>query len=461
MAESEFSKRRPKINHHASVVVNRCKSVNKDGLPRLLQQQILALRDVIKCSPEFDQKHVALVSMPTGSGKTGVIACLPYYLGTIKLPQSDELRYLFDKPILVIAPNLVIRDQLKQELTVMDDSKLPFLIRMDIVPKDWHHEVLPNPLSIEKTSELRNQSHLQTAEIVIANAQKFLAADWENHLDDDLFRLVIVDEAHHHPAPTWRRIVNKFRSPDCPVFFFTATPYRTDGKDILPPEESCIVHHLPLKKAVEDGVIRRTQFQELDKSIDLDKLSLRLQKPEGYSEEEKLDIARMVSILCEVKDLLDKQHEATSSVTPNVPHMAIAITKDTIRANLLLELWKNLYPDEPAKCYHSDKAPYEQEKTMEELKNNELSLVVVVKMLLEGFDHPPISIAAITCNIKSLLKFVQFVGRAQRIYRQDGYTNELLAYIVTHKDYQQKQNYQKYQEGYLIPDQGEEDMDVD
>ena len=275
-----------------------------------------------------------------------------------------------------------------------------------------------------------------------------------------MFRLVIVDEAHHHPAPTWRRIVDKFRSPDCPVFFFTATPYRTDGKDILPPEESCIVHHLPLKKAVEDGVIRRTQFQELDKSIDLDKLSLRLQKPEGYSEE-KLDIARMVSILCEVKDLLDKQHEATSSVTPNVPHMAIAITKDTIRANLLLELWKNLYPDKPAKCYHSDKAAYEQEKTMEELKNNELSLVVVVKMLLEGFDHPPISIAAITCNIKSLLKFVQFVGRAQRIYRQDGYTDELPAYIVTHKDYQQQQNYQKYQEEHFIPDQGEEDMDVD
>ena len=98
---------------------------------------------------------------------------------------------------------------------------------------------------------------------------------------------------------------------------------------------------------------------------------------------------------------------------------------------------------------------------MEELKNNELSLVVVVKMLLEGFDHPPISIAAITCNIKSLLKFVQFVGRAQRIYRQDGYTDELPAYIVTHEDYQQQQNYQKYQEEYFIPDQGEEDMDVD
>ena len=447
MAESEFSKRRPKINHHASVVVNRCESVNKDGLPRLLQQQILALRDVIKCSPEFDQKHVALVSMPTGSGKTGVIACLPYYLGTIKLPQSDEPRYLFDKPILVIAPNLVIRDQLKQELTVMDDSKLPFLIRMDIVPKDWHHEVLPNPLSIEKTSELRNQSHLQTAKIVIANAQKFLAANWEDHLDDNLFRLVIVDEAHHHPAPIWRRIVNKFRSPDCPVFFFTATPYRTDGKDILPLEESCIAHHLSLKTAVREGIIRETQFQELT-AFDLDELSLR--EPEKYSPKVITDVKRMVPILRKVKELLDEKRRLVSTIDRDVPHMAIAITRDTYYAELLLELWQTLFPDKPAESYHS-KNRDRKDEIMRKLKNNELSLAIIVEMLLEGFDHPPISIAAITYNIQSPVKFAQFIGRAQRIYRKNGYPDIFCANIVTHADYEQRENYDNYINESLIP----------
>ena len=54
---------------------------------------------------------------------------------------------------------------------------------------------------------------------------------------------------------------------------------------------------------------------------------------------------------------------------------------------------------------------------MRRLKNNELSLVIVVAMLLEGFDHPPISIAAITYKIVSPVRFVQFIGRAQRIYR--------------------------------------------
>ena len=340
-SDSDYEERPNKINLNASKVVKKCEKKSKG--PRLLHQQIEALHDVKNHSQEFDQTPIVLVSMPTGTGKTGVIACLPYYLGTIKSPGSDEPRYRFDKPILVITPSLVMLIQLQQELTVNHiESRPPFLIRTKIVSKKRQADVLPTAKIIGKTSEVKNQELLRSFEIVIANAQKFLADDWEANLSDDLFRLVIVDEAHHHPATTWRRIVNKFRSPDCPVFFFTATPYRTDGENILPPQESCIVHHLPLKKAVEDGIIRRTQFQELDKSIDLDKLHLRLQKPEGYSEEEKLDIARMVSILCEVKDLLDKQHEATSSVTPNVPHMAIAITKDTIRANLLLELWKNI-----------------------------------------------------------------------------------------------------------------------
>ena len=126
-----FSKRLPKINHYASDVVKRCEEVlNEHGHPRLLQQQIEALRTVTSCSLS---DRIALVSMPTGSGKTGVIACLPYYLGDLEIETPIGPRYPFDKPMLVIAPNLAIPKQLIQELTVIDiNTKKPFLIRADI-----------------------------------------------------------------------------------------------------------------------------------------------------------------------------------------------------------------------------------------------------------------------------------------------------------------------------------------
>lgn len=74
-------------------------------------------------------------------------------------------------------------------------------------------------------------------------------------------------------------------------------------------------------------------------------------------------------------------------------------------------------------------------------------------MLQEGFDHPPISIAAILTNIGSAPKFVQFIGRAQRIYRsQDGQEAPgICADIITHKFYhKQEGHYQKFVREELI-----------
>ena len=428
------------INLHATAVVTNCEEPY-----RLLPQQIQALRNVQRESQNFGQYHIALVSMPTGSGKTGVIACLPYYLATAEPP------YVFDKPILVIAPDLAILKQLTQELTVLDGSEKTFLIRRGIVSLDMQDNVLPQPRIITQTSEIKNEQLLRTG-IVIANAQKFLADNWEEHLSDDLFRLVIVDEAHHHPAKTWQRIVEKFGNENCPVIFFTATPYRTDGEDVLPRKMSVIAHHLPLNDAVDQGIIRETHFQEL-KELWPDK-QLPLPNREKFTPDEIEDFGRIIPILNKIKSLLDQKR----SDVPNAPHMAIAITKDTTCADHVLELWRHYHPEEPAETYYSSKSKQDKEEIMTKLRSNKLSLVIVVAMLLEGFDHPPISIAAITYNIKAPIRFVQFVGRAQRIYREKGYTEDgnFQANIVTHKDYQQKENYNNFIEEKLIPTDAED-----
>ena len=433
---AEYTRHQPRINHHATTVITNCEEPS-----RLLPQQIQALQNVQQASQNFGQTHIALVSMPTGSGKTGVIACLPYYLATAEPP------YVFDKPILVIAPDLAILKQLTQELTVIEGTEKTFLIRRGIVPLDMQDNVLPQPWIITQTSEIRNEQLLRISGIVIANAQKFLAEDWENHLSDDLFRLVIVDEAHHHPAPTWQRIVNKFRNHNCPVIFFTATPYRTDRQAVLPREMSVIAHHLPLNDAVEQGIIRRTYFNELDELWPYEELPLR--DAGNFLPDMLTDFQRIIPILQKIKSLLDQKH----SDVPNAPHMAIAITNYTTHADHVLELWQHYYPEEPAETYYSRKSKQEKEEIMRRLRSNDLSLVIVVGMLLEGFDHPPISIAAITCNINAPIRFVQFVGRAQRIYREEGYTEDgnFQANIVTHKDYQQKENYNNFIEERFIP----------
>lgn len=48
---------------------------------------------------------------------------------------------------------------------------------------------------------------------------------------DDIFDLILIDEAHHSPAATWNEIIEAF--PEAKKILFTATPFRRDKKKKL------------------------------------------------------------------------------------------------------------------------------------------------------------------------------------------------------------------------------------
>ena len=433
---ADFPERPSKFNEHSAAVKAHCKG-------KLLQHQSKALTDLESFFSGPETRHkVALVSMPTGSGKTGIMCCLPYFLGNIGPP--GQPKYPFNKPILVIAPDLAITSQLEQQMLVSRGdtaAKHTFLLKRGIVPRDKQAHVLPLGVKVQETIDLQSKAYLEGKEIIIANAQKFLGEEWEEALPDDMFQLVIVDEAHHHPAATWQRIVRKFQD-HAMVVFFTATPYRGDRQPVL---NSPPIYNLTLEDAIRNGIIRRTMFEELDSMESLEGNPLW----DDASPRDREEIGRFARILRRVISL----QETKAALPDNIPHMAMAITRDTKGANKLVEVWKVLNPDAPASVYYFDMKPKRRrDEVFNQILENELKLVVVVGMLLEGFDHPPISIAAVATKIGSPVKFVQFVGRAQRIYRgTQGPEVNGIAHIVTHSDYQQKQNYENFINESLIP----------
>ena len=362
-----------------------------------------------------------LVSMPTGSGKTGVICCVPYFLGSLKLNQVYFFR--FNKPVLVIAPNLEIASQLGGQMLIFDPN-VNFLLRRGIIrpdlPDERIRDALPVGIKIEETRALIDPVRLEMNDVIIANAQKFLRGEWEIALPDDIFQLVIVDEAHHFPAPTWRRITSKFRQHALMVFF-TATPYRTDNQPVA---EGAFAYPLRLEDARNRGIIRRTNFIQVD------------------AEE------TFLAILTRVRDI-QRQKDTETPLPNGVPHMAMAIAKYTNEVNQAAVLWNQHWGG--AITYHSAVGTRELEQRMNRIKNNQVKLVVVVDMLREGFDHPPISIAVILTKIVSPVQFVQFVGRSQRIVRSpDVENNDIRADIVTHRHYEQRQNYDMFEREQFI-----------
>lgn len=105
----------PKVVKYGRAVSDRLKQQ-----PILHQQQKDALESLAKCFSEDHEKkgqktkdYTAVVSICLlhGTGKSGIICCLPYYLGGANLSCID-----FSKPILAIAPGLDIFLQLKESL---------------------------------------------------------------------------------------------------------------------------------------------------------------------------------------------------------------------------------------------------------------------------------------------------------------------------------------------------------
>lgn len=400
----------------------------------LLAHQREALESLEKWF-QSDNPDIAVVSMPTGSGKTGILCCLPFTLGGIGLQLPDRgnfpigvPRYRFDKPVLVLAPRVEIANQLQQEIHLN-----PFLVRREILPDQFRKEVLPNVHRINETKDLQDERLLRDRDVVLANAQKF-RGEWEDSLPNDMFKLVIVDEAHHYPAQTWYRIIAKFRQ-HALVVFLTATPYRMDGRFTV---EGPLAYHFTLQLAVQRRVIRRTE---------LDILKVRPNDENGDFD------ARIYQLVLERVNEKQEIKNRDHPFPNDVGHMAMAITKVVAEADRVVDLWNQNWGEDTAFSYHSKLLPALKEERMQRIRNNQVKLVVVVQTLLEGFDHPPVSIAAILTNIGSPPKFVQFIGRAQRIYRsQDGpEAAAICADIITHKFYhKQEGHYQKFIKEELI-----------
>ena len=439
------------LEKHGERIVKRLK---KRG--RLYEHQLIALEKVIKWfdNPATANK-TAVVSMPTGSGKTGVICCLPYYFGKYVASKKLEAGIDLKKPILVIAPGKVILRQLIDNLVPRDNNT--FLIKRGIfnerkdpgrastsnvsVEEVQRYHYMVNV--INKASDIAPLALCQY-QICLVNSQKGHTKSRENiytwnELDQDSFSVVIVDEAHHLPSKTWKDIISRFED-HAKVVFFTATPFRSDKKKITEDIHSTgLAYHVSRRDAVEKGIIRDTN------PIDLEQVA-----GSRYVASESLQKAK--DLLPKIKMRLEEKNR-DQPLPGGTKHMAILCASSIADAEKICFEWNNKYSPLTASVIHSEMREHPQKLFMCNLKDGKLTLIIIVQMLLEGFDHPPISVAAIATKISSPVKFAQFIGRAQRVYRSpDGEVEPdgIKADIISDGFFKQNGNYKKFVSEELI-----------
>jgi len=176
----------------------------------------------------------AMVVMPNGSGKTAVLVLSAFVLKATR--------------VLVITPSRSVREQVARKFQSLAEMK-----EIGTLPNETSNPAVK--LLDTKLNSIAAWTALEEYDAIVSTPN-CLSPAYEDvvHPPDDFFDLVLIDEAHHAPAKTWRAIVETF--PDARKVFFTATPFRLDRK-VVP---GTIVYEFSIREARNDRIIGDIEF---------------------------------------------------------------------------------------------------------------------------------------------------------------------------------------------------------
>lgn len=301
-----------------------------------------------------------IVVMPTGTGKTETMLAL----------------FVATRPerLLVIVPTSALRDQIATKFETLG-----------ILQKEWIVAATAHRPCVAKLehgiADAANAAQLAAAvNVVVATPQVLNACSPEaREAFLAAFSHLMVDEAHHAPAPSWTAIIGSFA--DRPVLLFTATPFREDGKTI----PGRTIYRFPLREAQKDGYFTTIDYKTVISLEDTDEVLA------------NLAIERLRADLAAGYD-----------------HIIMARAKSVPRAKELLELYRREAGDLGPAVLYDKLSTVKRKAVMKALDTRECRIVVCVDMLGEGFDLPSLKIAALHDIKKSLSPMIQFIGRFTR-----------------------------------------------
>ena len=346
------------------------------------------------------EKHrEAGIVLPVGCGKSGLITLAPFATQARK--------------VLVIAPGLRIAGQLLADFNPTNQGM--FYRKCSLLPGPEY----PEPAEIRGKSA--NRSDLDEADVVVTNIQQLQrgGADnrWLADLPEDYFDLIIFDEGHHNVAESWDVLRMKF--PAARIISMSATPTRADGR-LMAGE---IIYTYPIYRAVQKGFVKHI------KGLVLNPSSLRYVRRED-SQEVEVDLEEVRRLGAEDagfrRSIVSSRESLATIVDASITELrrlreATGESRLKIIASALnMEHSKQIvaaYRERGMRAshIHSLEDPKSNDQVFAKLDRHELDVIVQVRMLGEGFDHPYLSVAAVFSIFATLSPFVQFVGRIMRV----------------------------------------------
>jgi hypothetical protein len=311
-----------------------------------------------------------LVHMPTGSGKTGVMAAI-------------ASRRTFDRAVLVVCPSSALVNQLTLQFRERFWQKIG-------AHDDWRPDHVWNILPSEIDALVAQlEAHPNQRVVLVCTVQAIQQAS-----ADDIAKLhkyvgtILFDEGHREPAPTWAQVVRGF---GVPTVLFSATPFRGDYKIFDVDEEH--IHFLAFEDAVGQGLIRDVEIDEQDLPEDMEAFAVALiERVDTLVVENRLSVANKIIVRCASEESVVEMHQALTATLAG-------------RGEGVLAIHDNFRPQPDAGIL--DAVPVDLAARPERFLIHQFKLI-------EGIDDPSCAMLALFEPFSNTRMLVQQIGRLIR-----------------------------------------------
>jgi superfamily II DNA or RNA helicase/HKD family nuclease len=240
-------------------------------------------------------------------------------------------------------------------------------------------------------------------EFLFATVQSLASRNLIERLGGDYWNYVVLDEAHHTPAASYRDLLDHLKPKI--LLGLTATPERMDGESILPWFDGCLADDMRLWQAIERQYLVPFDYYGVFDGTDLSELSWRRggyaiaelnQMLSGNERRAQLVVRQFCEIYGEVSEA-----------------RAIGFCVSVQHAEFMAEMFRQAgIAAEAITSASNDEA---RRRAPQRLKDREVNVLFTVDLYNEGVDIPSVDAILFLRPTESVTVFLQQLGRGLRL----------------------------------------------
>lgn len=340
-------------------------------------QKDITLRDYQQLAKEkifgkWNSVDNILYQMPTGTGKTRLFTSI------IRDISIWGLRHNINYRILIIAHRSELIEQSSRSL---DKYRIK-------------HGVLAGTMKDKR--DLTQAIQVASIQTIIHPANQCMIAELK-------FDFIIIDEAHHAVANSYQKLWKY--CPDAKKLGVTATPWRMNNSGFAQIFD-VYIPSMPIKDFIQKGWLATYQYYSIPTSSELVKSieSIREFDIEGdYKNSALIEVCDTSKIRAQLYDSYEKNALGRKGIIYSISREhSEHICSQYRNRGVAIE---NIDSKTPAKV---------REKVIQAFRDGNIDIIVNVDIFSEGFDCPDIEFIQLARPTKSLVKYIQQVGRGLR-----------------------------------------------